>query len=58
MTGQKAQRLAEAMALISRGEEDRFAEVLLADDVVWHWPGRSSVSGDYHGRASSVDSTS
>ena len=54
MTGEKAQRLAEAMALISRGEVDRFGEVLLADDVVWHWPGRSSVSGDYHGREAAL----
>jgi uncharacterized protein len=50
MTGEKAQRLAEAMAMISRGEVERFGEILLADDVVWHWPGRNSVSGDYRGR--------
>jgi uncharacterized protein len=50
MAGEKAQRLGEAMGLISRGEVERFGEVLLADDVVWHWPGRSSVSGDYRGR--------
>jgi ketosteroid isomerase-like protein len=54
MTGEKAQRLAEAMALISRGEVKRFGEVLLAEDVVWHWPGRSSVSGDYHGREAAL----
>ena len=30
MTGEKAQRLTEAMALISRGEVKRFGEVLLA----------------------------
>jgi hypothetical protein len=54
MTGAKAQRLAEAMALISRGEVERFGEVLLADDVVWHWPGRSSVSGDYQGREAAL----
>jgi ketosteroid isomerase-like protein len=50
MAGEKTQRLAEAMALISQGEVERFGEVLLDDDVVWHWPGRSSVSGDYRGR--------
>jgi ketosteroid isomerase-like protein len=50
MAGEKAQLLAEAMALISRGEVERFGEALLADDVEWHWPGRSSVSGDYRGR--------
>jgi ketosteroid isomerase-like protein len=49
--GEKAQKLGEAMALISRGEVERFGEVLLADDVVCHWPGRSSVSGEYRGRA-------
>ena len=50
MAGEKAQRLGEAMALISQGDAQRFGEVLLADDVVWHWPGRSSVSGEYRGR--------
>jgi ketosteroid isomerase-like protein len=54
MPGEKAQRLGEAMALISRGEVERFGEVLLADDVVWHWPGRSSVSGDDHGREAAL----
>jgi uncharacterized protein len=54
MGGEKAQRLAEAMALISRGEVERFGEVLLADDIVWHWPGRSSVSGDYRGRETTL----
>jgi ketosteroid isomerase-like protein len=52
--GEKAERLAEAMALISRGEVQRFGEVLLADDVVWHWPGRSSVSGEYRGREAAL----
>jgi ketosteroid isomerase-like protein len=55
MAGEKTQRLAEAMALISRGEVERFGEVLLADDVVWHWPGRSSVSGDYRGRDAALN---
>jgi hypothetical protein len=55
MAGEKAQRLAQAMALISRGEVERFGEVLLADDVVRHWPGRSSVSGDYRGREATFD---
>jgi ketosteroid isomerase-like protein len=53
--GKKAERLAEAMALISRGDVEAFGEMLLADDVVWHWPGRSTVSGDYHGRAAALD---
>jgi ketosteroid isomerase-like protein len=52
--GEKAQKLGEAMALISRGEVERFGEVLLADHVVCHWPGRSSVSGEYRGRAAAL----
>jgi ketosteroid isomerase-like protein len=50
MTRGKAETLAEAMGLISRGDIVGFGDVLLADDVIWHWPGTSSVSGDYHGR--------
>jgi len=51
----KAQRLAEAMTAISEGDVARFGEILLADDVVWHWPGRSSVSGDYQGREAALE---
>ena len=50
----KAQRLAEAMAVFTGGEVERFGEILLADDVIWHWPGRSSVSGDYRGREAAL----
>jgi ketosteroid isomerase-like protein len=50
MIGDKATKLAEAMSVISQGDVERFGEILLADDVIWHWPGRSSVSGDYLGR--------
>jgi ketosteroid isomerase-like protein len=50
----KAERLGEAMAAVSRGDVERFGELLLGDDVVWHWPGRSSVAGDYRGRAAAV----
>lgn len=50
----KAERLAEAMAAVSRGEVDAFGEILLSDDVVWHWPGRSSVAGDYRGREAAL----
>jgi ketosteroid isomerase-like protein len=50
----KAQRLAEAMTVFSEGDVARFGEILLADDVVWHWPGRSSVSGDYQGREAAL----
>jgi ketosteroid isomerase-like protein len=53
--GEKADRLAEAMALVSRGDVEGFGDVLLADDVVWHWPGASKVSGDYQGRAAVLD---
>ena len=51
----KAETLGQAMAAVSRGEIDRFGEILLADDVVWHWPGASSVAGDYRGRAAALD---
>jgi ketosteroid isomerase-like protein len=50
----KAETLGQAMAAVSRGELDRFGEILLADDVVWHWPGSSSVAGDYRGRAAAL----
>ena len=53
--GDKAQLLAKAMAAISQGEVDRFGDLLLGEDVVWHWSGRSSVSGDYRGRAAVLD---
>ena len=45
-----SERLAEAMAAVSRGDVEGFADILLADEIVWHWPGRSSVAGDYRGR--------
>ena len=45
-----SERLAEAMAAVTRGDVEGFADILLADDIVWHWPGRSSVAGDYRGR--------
>ncbi|HVM14325.1 MAG TPA: nuclear transport factor 2 family protein [Egibacteraceae bacterium] len=48
--GDKTRRLVDAMAAMSRGDVEAFGELLLADDVVWHWGGRSSVAGDYHGR--------
>ena len=54
MAGEKAQRLTEAMALISQGDVERFGELLLADDVVWHWPGSNTVSGDYRGRQAAL----
>lgn len=49
--GEKADRLTEAMTLVSQGDVAGFGDLLLADDVIWHWPGRSAVSGEYRGRA-------
>jgi ketosteroid isomerase-like protein len=54
MTQSKSQTLAEAMGLISRGDIAGFGDTLLADDVVWNWPGTSSVSGDYRGREAAL----
>ena len=51
----KSERLGAAMEAVSRGDVETFGETLLADDVVWHWPGRSSASGDYVGRAAVLD---
>lgn len=53
--GTKAERLAEAMAAVSRGDVERFGDILLSDDVVWHWPGRSTVSGEYRGREAAIE---
>ena len=50
----KAETLGEAMAAVSRGEVDRFGDILLNDDIVWHWPGRSSMAGDYRGREAAL----
>jgi ketosteroid isomerase-like protein len=36
-------------ALFSQGEMEGFLEIL-ADDVVWHVPGRCPISGEYKGR--------
>src|SRR5919107_1187929 len=51
----KTETLGQAMAAVSRGDVDLFGDILLSDDVVWHWPGASSVSGDYRGRAAALD---
>ncbi|HEU4320629.1 MAG TPA: nuclear transport factor 2 family protein [Acidimicrobiia bacterium] len=53
--GEKADRLTRAMTLISQGDVGGFGDLLLADDVRWHWPGRSTVSGEYRGRAEVLD---
>jgi ketosteroid isomerase-like protein len=50
----KSETLGEAMAAVSRGEVDRFGDILLSDDIVWHWPGRSSMAGEYRGRESAL----
>jgi ketosteroid isomerase-like protein len=46
----KAERLRTAMEAVSRGDLQAFGDTLLNDEVVWHWPGRSSVAGEYRGR--------
>lgn len=53
--GTNAERLAEAMAAVSQGDVERFGDILLSDDVVWHWPGRSTVSGEYRGRDAAIE---
>ena len=52
--GPKAQRLAEAMSAFSSNDVERFGEILLDDEVVWYWSGRSSVSGEYRGRKAAL----
>jgi hypothetical protein len=46
----KSERLRRAMGAISQGEVEQFGEILLTESVVWHWPGRSSLAGEYRGR--------
>lgn len=53
--GDKTRRLVEAMAAYSRDDVERFGELLLADDVVWHWSGRSSMSGEYRGAEAALE---
>jgi ketosteroid isomerase-like protein len=36
------------LAAVARGDEEALRN-LIADDVVWHVPGRSPLSADYHG---------
>jgi hypothetical protein len=48
--GEKGERLARAMALISQGDIKGFGDTLLSEAVTWHWSGQSSVSGTYVGR--------
>jgi hypothetical protein len=50
----KSETLGEAMAAVSRGDVDRFGDILLNDDILWHWPGRSSMAGDYRGREAAL----
>ena len=33
----------------SKGDMDTLSE-LIAEDTVWHWPGKNLISGDYRGR--------
>jgi ketosteroid isomerase-like protein len=53
--GEKGDRLAKAMALISQGDIKGFGETLLAEEVTWHWSGQSSVSGTYVGRDAALE---
>ena len=46
---QNASVLRRAYEAFARGDFAALSE-LLADDVVWHVPGRSPVSGSHHGR--------
>jgi ketosteroid isomerase-like protein len=46
---QNASVLRRAYEAFARGDFAALSE-LLADDVVWHVPGRSLVSGSHHGR--------
>jgi hypothetical protein len=48
--GDKGERLARALALMSKGDIAGFGDTLLSEGVIWHWSGRSSVSGTYVGR--------
>jgi len=34
----------------SSGDMDTLSE-LIAEDTVWHWPGKNQISGEYKGRA-------
>lgn len=40
----------EWYAALEKGEVDRTAQSLLADDAVFHVPGRGPLNGDYQGR--------
>lgn len=51
----RAERLRTAMEAVSRGDFQTFGATLLSDDVVWHWPGRSSVAGEYRGRDAALE---
>jgi ketosteroid isomerase-like protein len=45
-----AQLIRSGYAAFSTGDMDTINEVF-ADDIVWHIPGRSSLAGDYKGKA-------
>ena len=49
MTHPNAQLVARGYEAVARGDLDALAEVL-ADDIVWHVPGRGLISGDYRGK--------
>ncbi len=45
-----AARLRRGHEAFSSGDMDTLTE-LIAEDTVWHWPGKSPISGIYKGRA-------
>ena len=49
MSHPHAQLVARGYEAVARGDFDALG-MFLADDVVWHVPGRGLISGDYHGR--------
>ena len=44
-----AQRIRDGYAAFNRGDIDALVD-LFAEDIVWHFPGTSSLSGDHAGR--------
>lgn len=48
MTHPHVELVARGYDAVARGDLDALARVL-ADDIVWHVPGKGLISGDYHG---------
>jgi uncharacterized protein len=45
----------EGFAAFGRGDIDALQQEFFAEDIRWHFAGRSSISGDYHGVAEVTD---